>query len=195
MKKLFTSAFLFLAVISFAQNTKKDTIMDYLSVPGPISFEKEVYILKFSHFDKNYYKQEYIREEDTLKKFNKMILIDVLQGDLTPKDLVAKKIKEIEGRKGKDPVANYQTFDNKETGEYMLDFLMSEGDLYEWDVYRYKTINTNKGKAVMLFGFSLRSFEGAKLSLDDFFPYFKKSRVDLINTVADYSLPAVIIKE
>jgi hypothetical protein len=170
------------------------SVVDYISVPGPVVFHKESYALAWSFSDKNYYKQEYIRAGDSLEKFNKMILIDVLVGGLTPKGLVAEKIQEIEKRKGQDSVANYKSFENDKTGEYVLDFLVSEGELYEWNVYRYKLITTNNGKAVLLFGFSFRSFKGAQTSIADFFNNFEKNRNDLIPAVSTYKLPAINIK-
>ncbi len=89
--------------------------------------------------------------------------------------MVTKKNKEIEVRKSLDPVANYQVFENELTGEFILDFLLSEGDLFEWNVYRFKIIITNKGKAFLLFAYTIRSFKGAEINLNRFFPYLKRT--------------------
>ena len=188
MKRLLASfTLLILATLTYAQNTKK-----YFSIDS-VQFENETYFLAWSSFsDNGYYKHEYLRTGDYLDKgFNKMILIEVLQGNLTPEDLAIKKAKEIEKRKKTDHVANYQIIDNPETGEYVIDFLISdrEGDLYEFNIYRYKTIDTPKGKAVMLFGFCLRSFDKGELILDGFFPYLKGNRTYLINQITEHVLP------
>jgi hypothetical protein len=195
MKTLLTTVLLCLAVTTFAQDKKNVIMIDSITSYNAILFEKETYTIAWSNSNKVYYKQEYIRAKDSLDKFNKMITIDILVSDLTAKDVVAKKISEIEARKGKDPVANYQIIENEKTGEFLLDFLMSEGDLYEWNAYRYKTINTNKGKAVLLFAYTFRSFEGAELNLDNFFPYLKKNRIKLIEKVAAYTLPTITLKD
>lgn len=178
--------------IAFGQDKKNSQMTGFYN---SISFEKETYTLAWSHVDNHYYKQEYIRTKDSLNKFNKMITIDVFISDLTSKEIIAKKINEIEVRKTKDPVANYQVIENERTGEFLLDFLMSEGDLYEWNIYRYKPINTSKGKAILLFAYTLRSFNGADLDLGHFFPYFKKNRKKLIEKVANYILPSVTLKD
>lgn len=167
---------------------------EYLSINN-FTFQNITYNLSWSVKDKNHYKQEYLRTNDTLSNFNKMIFVDVLLTDVRIKEIVLAKMQEIEKRKGSDPVANYQLIENEKTGEFLLDFLISKGDLYEWNAYRYKTINTNKGKAVVLFAYTFRSFEGAELKLDNFFPYVKKNRMDLINTVANYKLPSLVIKD
>jgi hypothetical protein len=173
-----------------AQNTN-----DYFSIDS-VSFEKEDYFLVWSNSSNDsYYKHEYIRKTDSITSFNKMISIEVLHGNLTPEDLATKKAKEMENRKASDPVTNYQLIDNTNTGEYLLDFLISDGDLYEWNAYRYKLIDTPKGKAVMLFAFTIRSFDGAELDLNEFFNYIKENRTELIVNVANYKLPKVTLTE
>jgi hypothetical protein len=56
-------------------------------------------------------------------------------------------------------------------------------------------IHTNKGKSLLLFGYSLRSFKGAELNPDKFFPFFQKNRINLINALGSYNLPTINIKE
>ncbi|MFN3406103.1 MAG: hypothetical protein ACK40G_18555, partial [Cytophagaceae bacterium] len=171
MKKYLTITFITIScfiISGFKPMIQNSPVTDYISVPGPLTFEGEKYILKWSsHAQENHYKQEYVRANDKLEAFNKMIFIEILLTDANAIDLVNAKIKEIESRKGKDHVANYQVLDNKKTGEFLLDFLISEGDgdIIEWNAYRYKNIITPKGKGVMLFSYSFRSFEGAELSL------------------------------
>jgi hypothetical protein len=194
MRILLIVVFAFLGLSAFSQEKKNDIMIDSITSYNSILFEKEVYTLVWSHSNNGYYKQEYIRAKDKLDKFNKMITIDVLITNLSPKDVIAKKIREIEARKGKDPVANYQIIENEQAEEFLLDFVMSEGNLYEWNAYRYKTIKTNKGKAVLLFAYTFRSFQGAELKLDDFFSYLKKNRSKLIESVAYYTLPAITLR-
>ncbi len=191
MKHKLTFILLLLVATALAQDSKNHVMIDSSASSNSLLFDKEIYSMVWLHSDTNYCKQEYIRSKDTLKSFNKMITIDLLRKNIIPKDLVAMKIKEIEDRKGKDPLANYQVIENEQNEEFLLDFLISEGDLYEWNAYRYKIINTNKGKAILLFAFTFRSFEGAELNLNNFFPYLKKNRTKLIEKVATYTLPVI----
>lgn len=177
--------------MSQAQSAK-----NYFSIDS-VSFNDEDYFLAWSSFsNENFYKQEYLRKgEDFDRGFNKMILIDVLHGDFTPKDIALKKAQEIEARKKVDAVANYKIIDNPNTGEYIIDFLMSdsEGALYEFNIYRYQAIETPKGKAVMLFGLCQRSFANAELPIKEFFSYLQNNRMTLIKTIASMELPEVTL--
>ncbi len=47
----------------------------------------------------------------------------------------------------------------------------------------------------MLFAYSFRSFEGAELELDKFFPYMKENRMQLISKIAKYNLPTITLNE
>jgi len=179
----------------YAQTDKSST--DYLSVPGPISFEKTDYNLVWtSHPLDNYYKQEYIERGDSVEKFKTLILLDLITGNTKIKDVVAIKIAELKKLKKTNPVVQFEVFENK--GEYMLDFLVSENtpdgklvSIVERNVYRYKTIVDNSGKKrVLLFGVSERSYGD---DIDNFFAKLKTNRDDLINEVGTFKIPDITI--
>ncbi|HEY8657741.1 MAG TPA: hypothetical protein VIL78_01815 [Hanamia sp.] len=179
----------------YAQTDKSST--DYLSVPGPISFEKTDYNLVWtSHPLDNYYKQEYIERGDSVEKFKTLILLDLITGNTKIKDVVAIKIAELKKLKKTNPVVQFEVFENK--GEYMLDFLVSENtpdgklvSIVERNVYRYKTIVDNSGKkGVLLFGVSERSYGD---DIDNFFAKLKTNRDDLINEVGTFKIPDITI--
>lgn len=186
---------LLLTTASFGQATK--TVINYLRVAGPISFEKDSYNLAWtSHPADNYYKQEYLAKGDTLEKFKRLILIDVLVGKTKIKDLVATKIAELNKIKASNPIVQYQTFEKGD--EIMLDFLLSENtpdgklvSTIERNVYRYKNITGKNGqKAVLLFGVSNRAYGN---DIDDFLLNLKDNRHDLLNAVGAFDLPEITI--
>ncbi|MFZ1799712.1 MAG: hypothetical protein WAU24_07590 [Chitinophagaceae bacterium] len=186
---------LLLTTASYGQATK--TVIDYLRVAGPISFEKDSYNLAWtSHPADNYYKQEYLAKGDTLEKFKRLILIDVLVGKTKIKDLVATKIAELNKIKASNPIVQYQTFEKGD--EIMLDFLLSENtpdgklvSTIERNVYRYKNITGKNGqKAVLLFGVSNRAYGN---DIDDFLLNLKDNRHDLLNAVGAFDLPEIVI--
>ncbi len=54
---------------------------DYLNTGKVITFDNVNYNLVWSsHPSDNYYKQEYLPEKDTLKRFKKLILLEVATG-------------------------------------------------------------------------------------------------------------------
>ncbi len=71
-------------------------IPDYLNVGKVILFDNVEYNLAWtSHPSDNYYKQEYLAEKDTIEKFKKLILFEVLTGKTQLKDAVASKVAEL----------------------------------------------------------------------------------------------------
>ena len=186
---------LLLATASFGQATK--TVIDYLRVVGPISFEKNSYNLAWtSHPADNYYKQEYLVQGDTLEKFKRLILIELLVGKTKIKDVVATKIAELNKIKAGNPIVQYQAFEKGE--EIILDFLLSENtpdgklvSTVERNVYRYKNITDKNGqKAVFLFGVSNRAYGN---DIDNFLLNLKDNRHDLLNAVDAFDLPEITI--
>ncbi len=189
------------STVSFGQTNKTDT--DHLHVPGPIVFENKSYNLVWtSHVadssSGDTYKQEYIANDDTLATFRTMILIDVVTGKTTIEDLVDAKIAELNELKALNPIVNFETFNNKKTGEYMIDFLISENspdgqyiNMAERNVYRYKTFTDKEGQDdVLLFGVSKRSYGD---DIDGFLTSLKSKRSELIKTVGKFIIPEITI--
>jgi hypothetical protein len=197
MKRIYLSlviqSSLLISGVSYGQNQVKD----YLNISRLITFNKRNYSLAWSsHPSDNYYKQEYRQAGDTTERFSQMILIELVVGDLEVKDAVTAKVSELENLKKTNPVVNYQVISNKNTGEYMLDYLVSENtpdgksiNVLERNVYRYKKIVDKNGhQAILLFGVVVRSY-GSKTT--SFLENLKKNWSDLLNEVGQYELPSL----
>ncbi len=187
---------LFILLSSFAYGQKP---VDKLNVPGPIVIGKKSHVLTWtSNPSAGFYKQEYIPAGDKVNKFKSMVLIDVNLGNFILKDIVGAKMDELKKMKEANPMVNYEVF--QKNGEYLLDFLLSANspdgktiDIVERNVYRYKTFTDKTGKkGVLLFGVSVRSYGN---DIDDFLKGLKAGKAALLNEVAQYSIPVVIISK
>ena len=195
--KLLTAAATFLiSIIAYGQSSKP--ITEYLNVPGPIVLIKDSFKLAWSsHPSSNYYKQEYIGSKDKLEKFKKMVMVEVLIGEVKAADLVKGKISELNQLKETNPLVNHEVF--QKNGEFILDFLLSENapdgkkvNIIERNVYRYKEITDKNGKkGVMLFGISERGYGN---DVDTFLTSLKKNKATLTNAVAAFVLPEITVK-
>lgn len=185
----------FFVVTAFAAIITSFTITqpvkEYLSVPGPVNFNNTLFSLAWSsNPGTGYYKQEYLPAKEKSETYTKMFIIEALAGDLTPKEAAQSKISELEMRKKTDPVTNYQYITNPKTGEYILDFVISSGDIVEWNVYRYTQL-TSPSKALVLFAYSRRAYGAASTA---FLKDLKVKRQADINSMAMFKVPAVKIK-
>ena len=160
MKRAYTLSlsifFSFCSIAGIAQSTKVP--IDYLQNPGPISFDKISYRLNWSsHPSDNFYKQEYLVKGDDENRFKTMLLLDVITGSDKLQDIVAAKIAELQQMKQSNPAVSYETFDNKTSGEYMIDFLITQNSadgksvaIAERNVYRYKIYTDKAGKKMIV---------------------------------------------
>lgn len=169
-------------------------VKDYFSVPGPLQFNKETYRLSWSaHPSATYYKQEYLPAGQTSDKFTTMLLLEVATGDFTLADLVKAKTAELDQRKKTDQTTNYAVIQNPTTGEYLLDFVISQGtgatSIVEWNVYRYSKLKDKAGaKGVQLMGYSKRAYGDTGTA---FLKQLKTARTADINTMSTYKVPEV----
>ena len=196
-----TIQLILLATILFTANSFAQKAKEYLDVPGPIVFEKTSYQLDWSsHPTNNFYKQEYLVKGDITGKYKTMLLIDVLVTGKSIQEVAGEKIAELKKLKETNPVVNYEIFDNPNSGEYMLDFVLSANtpdgkyiSIVERNVYRYKTFTDKSGKkGIILFGVSTRAY-GHDINI--FFTALKANRKALIDQVAKYAIPEIAISK
>ena len=184
--------FLMLMVQFFMAQNK---VEDYLHLGDKYRFDNKDYKLVWSsHPASNFYKQEYILPNENVEKYKRLILIDFIEGDLNPKDVLSGLANSLENSKKQNPVINYKVYEKN--NEYMIDFIMSENSqdvkeilILERNVYRYFRINTPKRKGVLLFGVSDRAY--TKKEMDNMFSVLKNKKLDLVNKIIQIEVPKI----
>ena len=180
-------------MVQFFMAQKK--VEDYLHLGDKYRFDNKDYKLVWSsHPMDNFYKQEYILSNENVEKYTRMIMIDFLEGDLTPKDVISNFVNNLENSKKQNPIINYQMYERED--EYILDFITSKNSqdgkevlILERNVYRYFRINTPKRKGVLLFGVSDRAY--TKKEMDNMFSILKNKKLDLVNKVIQIEVPKI----
>ena len=191
MKKRLVLFLMFIAQFVMAQNK----VEDYLHLGSKYRFDNKDYELVWSsHPASNFYKQEYILPNENVEKYKRLILIDFIEGDLAPKDVLSSLANSLENSKKQNPVINYKVYEKN--NEYMIDFIMSENSqdgkeilILERNVYRYFRINTPKRKGILLFGVSDRAY--TKKEMDNMFSVLKNNKLELVNKVAKIEVPKI----
>jgi len=195
MKKNKAFSFLLAAIlVSIGAHGQKT---DYLQVPGPLNFDSKAYYLDWSsHPSPTYYKQEYLRKGDTTGHFSSMLMLEAVTGTVNIKEVVSAKLQELQAMKKANPIVQYETFSNASTGEYMIDFLLTDGagdnSIAEHNIYRYKNFTSKNGKkGLMLFALSTRSYGK---NIDAFLVTLKANKRKMVDNVLKFTLPALTIK-
>ena len=191
MKKRLVLFLMFIAQFVMAQNK----VEDYLHLGSKYRFDNKDYELVWSsHPASNFYKQEYILPNENVEKYKRLILIDFIEGDLDPKDVLSGLANSLENSKKQNPVINYKVYEKN--NEYMIDFIMSENTqdgkevlILERNVYRYFRINTPKRKGILLFGVSDRAY--TKKEMDNMFSVLKNKKLDLVNKIIQIEVPKI----
>lgn len=186
-------AAIFMALAALPAASQNIDKTDRLGVPGPVAFDGRNYALaEASNPQPNYFKQEYLPEGQGSETYTHMFLIETLTSGATAKDAAASQIAMLNERKAKDPLVNHEVNVNEQTGEVMLDFLISGAQdgkvVVEWDAYRYVTTKGDK-PGVVLYGISRRAYgetEGRA-----FLTGLKDQRPDTIKALTDLNVPAV----
>ena len=169
-------------------------VIDHLGVPGPIQFDGQRYELAWTAMPAaDYVKQEYVPDGQTPETFSQMLLVERIVGDIAGMDAVRSQVDMLNQRKASDPLVNMDLIQQKQTGEVLLDFIISardeEGEMVvEWSAYRYAPYSGRGGESgVLLFGVSHRAYgdEGARAFLTE----LKQLRPAQIQALAAAPLP------
>lgn len=186
------AALMMVSGVSLAQSADAD---DRLGVPGPITFQGKSYALAWSSQPSdNYTKQEYVPDGQTVETYKDMFLIEAVTGALRPADAASAQVEMLKQRKAADPVVNYSILQNQETGNVVLDFVLSDLQadpvVVEWNAYRYSPLKDGKG--VALYGISRRAYgeADAKAMLQG----LAKIRDADLSPLALFDVPPVSIK-
>ncbi|MBR6197158.1 MAG: hypothetical protein IKQ72_06095 [Bacteroidaceae bacterium] len=153
-------------VLTMCSLTCMAQVTDYLKIGNTIKFNKENYTLGWSsHPNDGYYIQEYFPKGEKPETFKKMFTINVLVAEgITPQLAAQAKCTELDNRKKTDNCCHYKKYENKKSGEYMIDFLVSNGEkgkeptVVEFNLYRYKAIKVNGKNAIQLSFYSQRAY-------------------------------------
>ncbi len=195
-RALYLIALLWLTT-SFTYKSDQD-VKNYYNIPEILTFDNVQYKLVASYHPNDvYYKQEYIPAGESADHFNKMVFIDFVITDATPREVLDMKAKEMQDRKKNDSVVNYEIMENNSNGEYMLDFILSDTKdgkitVVERNVYRYKSYSDKAGhRGILLFAISQRGYDK---DITTFFKNLKNTRVDDINKVGLHNIPDIEIK-
>lgn len=190
MKCAIAAAAILLIVPALAQSAE-----DRLGVPGPVTFQNKSYDLQWSSQpSETYVKQEYVPAGQAVEASTDMFLIEVVTKPIRPIDAASSQIQMLNGRKGSDPVVNYDIVQNEKTGEVLLDFLISDMQanpiIVEWNAYRY--VPRKDGDGVVLYAVTRRGYgePDAKALLQG----LKSWRSGVINALASFRAPPATIR-
>lgn len=185
-----------IALASASTSTRSAEAVDRLGVPGPLRFGDTGYLLAWSsHPTATYYKQEYLPAGETSDSYARMLIIELVDAGASVESALAAQIRTLNQRKGRDPIAKFEVLQNRQTGEALLDFLVSDRnakgvEIAEWNAYRYvPRRNAAGGTGVMLFAISHRAYGDA--AIRDFLIRLKTFRPAEINRIAQQASPVV----
>lgn len=175
------------ASIAATSPTASTAVVDYLNVPGPIAFQGKSYRLAWSERKGALTVQEYLPAGETLERFDSMFTVSE-RSDVSVEVAAAAKVRELDARKGTDPVVNHAILRSEDGKSILLDFLLSSpdgdgGQIVEWNAYRYEP--RRGGEGVRMAAISRRAYGEAVVPfLRDALKRIRASDVDALAALA-----------
>ncbi len=180
---------------SFIPLQEDEPLKDYLKVPGPLAFNETNYQLVWTtRTGHNYYRQQYLPPRQSMKNYDRFLMIEVVKGKNTQREQIAIQTKQLRERKLYDELAKYELMEKLRPNEYILEFSSSEtirGETtyMEWNIYRYinlKDVNNKSG--VMIIGYHTHA--NGKY-VDGFNSTIQRERMSLIQQLNQMEIPKI----
>ena len=171
------------------------SVVDHLNVPGPIAFQGKSYRLAWSERKGVLTVQEYLPAGETLERFASMFTVNE-RSDVSVEFAAAAKVRELDARKGTDPVVNHAMLRSEDGRRILLDLLLSSPDgngglIVEWSAYRYEP--RREGDGVRMVGISRRAYGDAVVPfLRDALKRIRAADVDALAALAVGDAPPVL---
>ena len=121
-----------------------------------------------------------------------MLVVEAVKGDIPAINVANGKINELENWKKSNPIVSYEKFENGK--EIILEFVLSSGNIYEWNIYRYKNEENKSGNYLVLYSYSYRNYISNEKEKDEFLNTIKTKKTDLMKRVSEIELPKVETK-
>lgn len=191
----FLLSFFLIAFTSFIPAQDDEPLKDYLKIPGPIQFNQTGFQLVWTtRTGHNYYRQQYLPPLQSMKNYDRFVMIEVVKGKNTQREQIAIQTKQIRERKLYDELAKYELFEKLKPDEFVLEFSSSEtirGETtyMEWNIYRYINLkNVINKSGVMIIGYHTHA---SGKYIDGFNSTIQRERMNLINQLMALEVPKV----
>lgn len=184
----FTSFFFLLSHIAFAQT-------DFLGISS-ITLDGQAYGLKWSA--NNVYQariiEEYLLPGESFTRYNTKLILEYIRSGKTIENMTEAKLADLANEKEEGRAFDYKKLESADPNEIILECMI--GDVrdgvthnIEWNLYRY--ISYTEG--VILFVMSKRAYE--EINVSAFMQEVNANRLNWINAIVNYKLPAIAIKK
>ena len=190
VKKIFL--LLIISLLSFVK-AQDETVIDVLSVPGPIEFNNTEFLLAWSKQpSKTLFRQQFLPRDEKIEDYNQLLDFSFFNKEIDIELAVRQKVESIQKREEKDKFAKVNVTESPTGDEFIVDYFISEapenGDSYvEYNVYRFKKFENGAQKSFLILFYSTRIYGDLKSSAKA----LGKQRDQLMGAMIEYKIPDI----
>lgn len=189
----------------YSQETKTEEttaspteVIDRLSIPGPITFNGNEFLLTWSKQNSTTWaQQQYIMRDDDLANYKELINISYFNKEIEMDKAISQKMDFVEKRKGstQDKYSFVSVTESPDGKEIVVDYLITEtpkeGEPYaEYNMDRFKSFDVGGKKSFVIFTYSKRLAGDLKYAVRS----LNKERSKLMEAIITTQIPPVTYK-
>lgn len=191
-KKIF--CLFFILTLGFAKS--QDSVVDLLSIPGPIEYNGSEFFLSWSKQNsKTLSVQQFLPRDETIDDFTELLNFSYFNKEIDMEMAVRQKVESVQQIAKTDKFAKVNVAESPDGTEFIVDYTVS-GDagktepFVEYNVYRFKSYDNAGAKSFLILSYAKRiygdDFKGASKSLT-------RQRDELITAMIEYKIPQITL--
>lgn len=194
---MFKKLLFFLLISGFSFFNAQENPVDFISIPGPVELNAtEFFLVNSKQFSKTYFRQQYLPADQKVDDFNELLDVSYFTKEIEMELAVRQKVESIQQRESKDKFAKVNVTESPDGKEYIVDYYISEspekGSPYiEYNIYRFKTIETGSGKNFLILNYAKRMYGDLKSSAKS----IAKQRDNLMGVIIEFKVPEIKITD
>ncbi len=172
----------------------ENTVVDRLSIPGPIEFNGTEFFLAWSKQNsKTLNIQQFLPRDETILNFEQLLNFSYFNKDIDLEEAVRGKVGSVQKATEKDKFGSVNVAESPDGKEFIVDYTISNaegksGPYIEYNVYRFKKYDT-ENKPLLIFSYSKRIYGDLKPSSKA----LSRQRDALMTMVIEYKIPAITV--
>lgn len=171
-------------------------VTDRLSIPGPINFYGNEFLLSLSKQNSaTWVQQQYIMRDDDINNYKELINISYFDKEIDMEKAVSQKVEFVDKRRSKDKYSFVNVTESPDGKEVIVDYLTTEtpkeGEPFaEYNLDRFKNYDIGGKKSFIIFSYSKRLLGDLKYSAKS----LSKERGKLMEAAIKTAIPPVTYK-
>ena len=172
---------------------RAQSVQDYLSVPGPLTFDGTEFFLNWSKKNSKIFTiQQFLPRDEYMNEFENLITFNYFLKDIDPEVAVRQKIESVQNQIRSDKFGSVNMIQSPDGKEFIVEYTTSHStdttkSYFEYNIYRFKKYHLQESKSLLILSYTKRYYDDFKNSKK----INSKEKSKLLTEMVNFVIPEI----